>query len=220
MCFLNGFANPAHEARVKAILTEEFPEAYLSIASEVLPQPPEFERTSTVVANAYIGPTSSRYLARLNDALGEAGYEGDVLIMHSGGGLVTADSANEVPVRLAKSGPAAGVIAAAAIGKAIGRKDLISFDMGGTSADIAVIFDGRAANHARVRRRMGSAGSLPDDRHGHDRSRRWLDRLARLRRYPKSGPSECRCRARARRATGKGGRSRRTRGTRTSCWDG
>lgn len=143
VCFLNGFANPVHEARVKAILTEEFPEAYLSIASEVLPQPPEFERTSTVVANAYIGPTSSRYLARLNEALGEAGYHGDILIMHSGGGLVTADSASEVPVRLAQSGPAAGVIAAAAIGKAIGRNDLISFDMGGTSADIAVIFDGK-----------------------------------------------------------------------------
>jgi N-methylhydantoinase A len=142
VCFLNAFANPEHEAAVNEILAEEFPEAYVSIASEVLPQPPEFERTSTVVANAYIGPSSSRYLSRVTSALREVGYENDVLIMHSGGGLVTAESASSVPVRLAQSGPAAGVIAAAAIGKAIGRKDLISLDMGGTSADISVIFDG------------------------------------------------------------------------------
>lgn len=142
VCFLNGFVNPEHENLVKEIIAEQFPDAYVSIASEVLPQPPEFERTSTVVANAYIGPSSSRYLSRVSGALREVGYEGSILIMHSGGGLVTTESASEVPVRLAQSGPAAGVIAAAAIGKAIGRKDLISFDMGGTSADIAVIFDG------------------------------------------------------------------------------
>lgn len=143
VCFLNGFMNSQHETQVKEIIAEEFPEAYVSIASDVLPQPPEFERTSTVVANAYVGPSSSRYLSRVAGALREVGYDGDVLIMHSGGGLLTTESASEVPVRLAQSGPAAGVIAAAAIGKAIGRKDLISFDMGGTSADIAVIFDGQ-----------------------------------------------------------------------------
>lgn len=142
VCFLNCFANPEHEAVVKRVIAEEFPEAYVSVASDVLPQPPEFERTSTVVANAYIGPSSTRYLSRVAGALKEAGYGGDVLIMHSGGGLVTTESATKVPVRLAQSGPAAGVIAAAAIGKSIGRKNLISFDMGGTSADIAVIFDG------------------------------------------------------------------------------
>ena len=143
VCFLNGFMNSDHELQVKEIIAEEFPEAYVSVASDVLPQPPEFERTSTVVANAYVGPSSSRYLSRVAGALREAGYDGDVLIMHSGGGLVTTESASQVPVRLAQSGPAAGVIAAAAIGKAIGRKNLISFDMGGTSADIAVIFDGQ-----------------------------------------------------------------------------
>jgi N-methylhydantoinase A len=142
VCFLNGFVNPEHERTVKEIIKELFPDVYVSVASDVLPQPPEFERTSTVVANAYIGPSSSRYISRVSATLREVGYDGNILIMHSGGGLVTTESATEVPVRLAQSGPAAGVIAAAAIGKATGRKDLISLDMGGTSADIAVIFGG------------------------------------------------------------------------------
>jgi N-methylhydantoinase A len=139
---MHSYVNPAHEERVAEILREELPDAYLSISTEIMPEPPEFERASTVVANAYVGPVLNTYVERLADALREAGHSGEVLIMHSGGGLMSSDSATEIPIRTAISGPAGGAVAAAALGAAIGRDKVVSFDMGGTSADLATIRDG------------------------------------------------------------------------------
>lgn len=143
VAFLNAHTNPAHERRMREILAEELPDVHVSISSEILPEPPEFERTATTVANAYLAPVASRYLGLLESAMAEIGYHGDILIMHSGGGILTADSARRVPARTVTSGPAAGAMAAAAIAGAIGRPNVISLDMGGTSADIAVIRDGK-----------------------------------------------------------------------------
>ena len=140
---LHSYANAGPERRILEILREELPGVYLSISSDVMPEPPEFERTTTTVANAYVGPVLQRYVARLADAVREHGYQGSVLIMHSGGGTMTPENATRLPVRTATSGPAAGVLAAAAIAGAIGRPNVVSLDVGGTSADIATIQDGR-----------------------------------------------------------------------------
>ena len=139
---LHSYANTAHEARVVELLREELPEAYVSASSEVLPEPPEFQRASTTVANAYVGPVLLRYVERLQGAVAENGDSGKLVIMHSGGGTMTPDHAVRVPIRTATSGPAAGVLAATAIASAAGHPNVISLDMGGTSADIATIRDG------------------------------------------------------------------------------
>ena len=143
VCFMHAYANGAHEERVKAILTEELPDVYVSISSEIMPEPPEYERTTTTVANAYVGPVLSRYMGKLSAAVRAAGVEGAVLIMHSGGGTMTPESATRYAIRTATSGPAGGVLAAEAIARAVGRLNVVSLDVGGTSADIATIEDGR-----------------------------------------------------------------------------
>lgn len=143
VCFMHAYANPDHEARVKAILEEELPGVYLSISSEIMPEPPEYERTTTTVANAYVGPVLSRYMSKLSTAVKDAGVEGAVLIMHSGGGTMTPESAVRYAIRTATSGPAGGVLAAEAIARTIGRTNVVSLDVGGTSADIATIEDGK-----------------------------------------------------------------------------
>ena len=155
---MHSYANADHEARIVELLRQELPDVYVSASSEVLPEPPEFPRTSTTVANAYVGPVLLRYIERLQTATGaaagrpqdggpggsesEAAAGGKLMIMHSGGGTMTPDHAVRVPVRTAASGPAAGVLAAAAIATAAGRPNVISLDMGGTSADIATVQDG------------------------------------------------------------------------------
>jgi N-methylhydantoinase A len=143
VCFLHSYANPAHEHRALEILAEVHPEAYLCASADILPEPPEFPRTSTTVANAYVGPVLERYMAQLESAVKKIGYDGSVRIMHSGGGNMTPDGALRLPVRTATSGPAAGVMAAAMIAKAAGRANVVTLDMGGTSADIATIRDGK-----------------------------------------------------------------------------
>lgn len=188
VCFLNCFANSVNEDRMKEIVRAEFPEAYLSVASEVLPQPPEFERTATVVANAYVGPPTSSYLSRVTNAARDLGYENEVLVMHSGGGVLGAGTATDIPVRLANSGPAAGVMAAAAIGRATGRRNVVSFDMGGTSTDIALILEGEP----RVRTEFEIEWGVPVIFPSIDiiaigaggGSIAWIDNAG----YPKSGP--------------------------------
>jgi N-methylhydantoinase A len=142
VAFLHSYANADHERRALDIVREEMPDAYVCASSDVLPEPPEFERTSTTVANAYVGPVLRRYVAKLEGAVRDLGYEGAVLIMHSGGGNMTPDNALRVPIRTATSGPAGGVMAAAAIARAAGRPNAVSLDMGGTSADIATIQEG------------------------------------------------------------------------------
>jgi N-methylhydantoinase A len=143
VCFMHAYANPDHEARVKIILEEELPGIYVSISSEIMPEPPEYERTTTTVANAYVGPVLSRYMSKLSAAVKEAGVTGAVLIMHSGGGTMTPESAVRYAIRTATSGPAGGVLAAEAIARTIGRDNVVSLDVGGTSADIATIEDGK-----------------------------------------------------------------------------
>lgn len=143
VCFMHAYANPDHEARVKAILEEELPGVYVSVSSEIMPEPPEYERTTTTVANAYVGPVLSRYMSKLGVAVASAGIDCAVLIMHSGGGTMTPESAVKYAIRTATSGPAGGVLAADAISKTIGRPNVVSLDIGGTSADIATIEDGK-----------------------------------------------------------------------------
>jgi N-methylhydantoinase A len=143
VCFMHAYANTAHEDRVKTILTEELPGVYISVSSEVMPEPPEYERTTTTVANAYVGPVLSRYMSKLDTAVRAEGIGGAVLIMHSGGGTMTPDTAVRFAIRTATSGLAGGVLAAEAIAGAIGRRNIVSLDVGGTSADIATIVDGK-----------------------------------------------------------------------------
>ena len=143
VCLFHSYANPRHEERVRTILEELLPGAYVSVSSEVLPEPPEFVRTATTVANAYVGPVLEKYLGRLADTMMARGYLGAVRIMHSGGGTMTVDTARRLPVRTSTSGPAAGVLACAQIARASGRPNAVSLDMGGTSADIGTIVGGR-----------------------------------------------------------------------------
>src|SRR5262245_50650992 len=143
VCLINAHMNPAHERRVREILHAELPELPVSLSTDILPEPPEFERTATTVANAYCAPVLRNYMDTLESALADSGYGSDiVLVMHNGGGTMTTDYAKGAPVKTLNSGPAAGVIAGAAVAASCGRRDVVCFDMGGTSADIAVVRDG------------------------------------------------------------------------------
>ncbi len=141
--FLNAFLCPDNEQAMARILREECPDAYVTLSSEIIPVILEFERTSTAVVNAYVEPIVRRYMKDLGDDFRSEGYDGEILVMQSSGGVTTAEGAGEGAARTIMSGPAAGVIAVQALGKEIGIGDLIGFDMGGTSADIATIHDGQ-----------------------------------------------------------------------------
>ncbi|MBI2371050.1 MAG: hydantoinase/oxoprolinase family protein [Deltaproteobacteria bacterium] len=143
VCFLHAFRNPAHEQRMRALLQEQFPEAFLSLSTEVVPEIREYERTSTTVANAYVQPVMRQYLSRLRSGLGERGFGGSLFVMLSSGGIITGETAERYPVRIVESGPAAGAILASTYGHLLGHKRLLSFDMGGTTAKICLIEDGR-----------------------------------------------------------------------------
>ncbi|MEM6942281.1 MAG: hydantoinase/oxoprolinase family protein, partial [Pseudomonadota bacterium] len=142
--FLHSYVNPAHEARMGAILAEEAPGLAVSLSHEVAPEIREFDRTSTVLANVYVRGIAERYLGRLEARLSdELGLPGPLYVMQSNGGLVDAGLAARLPVRLVESGPAAGALAAAHFAGVTGRTDLLSFDMGGTTAKACVIHDGQ-----------------------------------------------------------------------------
>ncbi len=142
VCFLHSYLNPSHEQRVKEILLEEFPEAYLSVSNEVLPLYREFERFSTVALNAYVGPKVSRYVERFADAMSAAGFPHGVQLMQSSGGMTTVDSASARPVNLLMSGPVAGLIGGIWAGRVAGFDNVVTLDIGGTSADIGVAAGG------------------------------------------------------------------------------
>lgn len=142
VCFLNSYANPAHEERMREILLEEMPEASVSTSASILPEIFEFERFNTTVANAVLAPLVSGYVDRLADELADGGYEGDLLLLHSGGGSMTPRMVSQYPVRLAASGIAAGAIACRAIATQCGFENAIGLDMGGTSTDICVVHGG------------------------------------------------------------------------------
>lgn len=138
VCLLHSYLNPEHEQRIKQIVLEEFPEAYLSVSHEVLPLYREFERFSTVCLNAYVGPKVSRYLSRFDEAMREQGFAHGVQLMQSSGGMATLESAAQRPVNLLMSGPVAGLIGGIWAGKGAGFDNIITLDIGGTSADIGV----------------------------------------------------------------------------------
>lgn len=141
VCFLFSFLNPAHEQRVKEIIKEEYPEVYISLSSEVLPQFREYERFTTTGLNAYIGPTTARYIKQLQKTLIDQGYTAKVHLMQSFGGVASAESAQEKPVNLLLSGPVGGVLGAIWTTKLTDIKNVITLDIGGTSADISVLAD-------------------------------------------------------------------------------
>jgi N-methylhydantoinase A len=140
---LHAFVNPAHERRVRDILVEHLPNIPISLSSEVSPEMREWERFSTTVANAYVQPLMARYLRELANGLNSIGVSGQVYLMLSGGGLTTIDTACRFPIRLVESGPAGGAIFAATIARQCGLANVLSFDMGGTTAKICLIDDGR-----------------------------------------------------------------------------
>lgn len=140
---LHSYRNPAHEQRVKQILQEEMPGAFICASHELSQEYREFERVSTAVANAYVGPRVSAYLGELEKHLADKGFEGDFFVVQSTGGLFPAEHARTGCVRMLESGPAAGVIGAQAICAQLGMGDAIAFDMGGTTAKAGVISEGR-----------------------------------------------------------------------------
>ena len=143
VCFLFSFLNNAHEAKVAEIVREEFPEAFLSVSSEVLPQYREYERFSTVGLNAFVGPKVARYIRRLEDSLRALGVRTGVHLMTSSAGVATAEGAIERPVNMLMSGPVAGVVGGIWAGKQAGFHNVITLDVGGTSADVGLAQDGR-----------------------------------------------------------------------------
>lgn len=143
VCFLFSYLNPAHEERAAQILREECPEVFVTCSSEVSPQFREFERFTTAAMNAFIGPLVRDYVMRLEAALSEAGFTGQLHIMRSNGGVAPARTIAKLPVFTLMSGLAAGVLGGAWAGEIAGRGNCITFDVGGTSADIGVVTAGR-----------------------------------------------------------------------------
>ncbi|MFK4444086.1 N-methylhydantoinase A [Caballeronia udeis] len=142
ICFLHSYRNPAHERRARDIVREVLPDAYLSLSSDVLPEFREFERLSTTVLNATIGPKMARYLQRFVERIAALGIQDEPFTIHSNGGLMSIDTVRRYPVRTCLSGPAAGVVGAAAVGRAIGFPNLVTFDVGGTSTDVSLVYRG------------------------------------------------------------------------------
>ena len=137
--FLHSYRNATHERAARRLLRDAFPHLPVSVSSDVAPEIREFERTSTACANAYVQPLMQRYLARLDDELCTMGLRGALYVMLSGGGITTVRAAQEFPVRLIESGPAAGAMAAGYYGLLSKTEHLISFDMGGTTAKMCLI---------------------------------------------------------------------------------
>lgn len=189
VALLHSYANPAHERLVRDLLLEALPDLYVTISSDVLPHPPELVRTSTTVANAYVGPVLRRYVDRLQTAVSTGRFAEDLVIMHSGGGTMTPENTLSTPIRTASSGPAAGVLAAAAISAAIGRSNVVSLDMGGTSADIGTIKDGKPSTTVESAPEWGMPLGFPSIEvvvvGAGGGSIAWIDRAG----VPHSGPS-------------------------------
>jgi N-methylhydantoinase A len=140
--FLNCYRNAAHEARAKAVIEANHPDMFVSASHELSREYREFERCSTVAANAYVGPKVRRYLSEIGEHIGEAGFDGSFLVVQSTGGLCEAAQAKSQCVRMLESGPAAGVIGARALCRALALDNAIAFDMGGTTAKAGVIHNG------------------------------------------------------------------------------
>ena len=140
---MHSYANPEHESAVARAISKRIPEASLSVSSELLPEMREYERTSTTVINAYVRPVVQRYLTRLSEKTREMGIGVPLTIMQSNGGLAPASLAADKPMYCIESGPAAGVVGAYQLGKRLGLRDIMTFDMGGTTAKASIIEDGQ-----------------------------------------------------------------------------
>lgn len=160
VCFLHSYADARHERWMRDVLQEICPDVAVSLSSDLSREYREYERTSTSVINAYVQPISQAYLGRLDQALRHDGFQGQFLLTRSGGGVMTVETARREPVQLLLSGPAAGVIGAAAFGQEIGLSRLITLDMGGTSLDTSLIDDGRP-RHMHVQQFQGLPISKP-----------------------------------------------------------
>ena len=145
ICFLHAWRNPAHEREAAAAVRARMPGVYVTLSSDVLREIKEFERFTTTVVNAAVGPVITAYLGRLQTRLAEAGYKGALLVILSHGGVASVEEASRLAAGTALSGPAGGVAAAVALAQDGIARDLITFDMGGTSTDIALVRDGKAA---------------------------------------------------------------------------
>ncbi len=142
VCFIHSYANPKHEAEVGRILKEKLPGVYVSLSHEVLREFREYERLSTTAVNSYVGPRVSGYITNLEGQLKTIGFNGDLAIMQSNGGVMSPDAAKKRPATMMESGPVGGIIASAEVGKALGYQNVIAFDMGGTTAKASLVQDG------------------------------------------------------------------------------
>lgn len=142
ICFLWSIKNPIHEQRAAEILREMMPEAYISVSSELAPRIGEYERTATTLVNAYLGPIISQYTKTMESKLAAQGNTGEILLLDSSGGVVTPADAGKQSVRLLISGPSGGMTAAQYLGTHLKHDNIITFDMGGTSADVGLVIDG------------------------------------------------------------------------------
>lgn len=163
VCFLHGYANPAHERRVRELLKEHAPGLWVSLASDVCPEIREYERLSTISANAYVQPQVAGYLSRLQDGVKARGLRGEPFLMTSGGAITTLQTGIAEPVRLVESGPAGGAVLARQVAEQIGASRALSFDMGGTTAKICFIDDyqpqiSRSFEFGRVHRHLKGSG--------------------------------------------------------------
>lgn len=143
VCFLHAYRNAVHERRAAEIVREELPEAYISLSSDVLPEFREYERFSTTVINAYVGPRMDRYLEMFVDRLERMGFGEAPRTIHSNGGLMSVETVRAFPVRTCLSGPAAGVVGAAKVAGASGIDNIVTYDVGGTSTDVSLVSEGR-----------------------------------------------------------------------------
>jgi N-methylhydantoinase A len=160
VCFLFSFKNEANEKRVKEIIEEEYPGVYLSISHEILPQYREYERFSTVALNAFIGPKTSHYIKRLRENLIKMNVKTDVHLMQSNGGIATSEMAAEKPINLLLSGPVAGLIGGIKAANNAGFKNVITLDIGGTSADIGVAPNGEMRMRHLLDTRIGQYNAM------------------------------------------------------------
>jgi N-methylhydantoinase A len=199
--FIHSYMNPAHEKRAREIVARHF-KGPISLSAEVSPQMREYERFNTVCANAYVRPLMSVYLVRLQERLKDMGARCPVFMIHSGGGLISVETASEFPVRLVESGPAGGAIFAADIAERFGLKKVLSYDMGGTTAKICLIEDfapktARTFEVARTTRFAKGSGmpiSIPViemiEIGAGGGSIAWVDAMGRIQTGPESAASE------------------------------
>ena len=162
ICFLHSFVNPTHEEMVETIIKKEFPECFVSISSQILPQKREYERTSTTVINSYVGPPVSRYLSALIQKLKLSNVTTRLTVMQSSGGILDAESCLQKPAHIVECGPAAGVVGAEYIAKRSGFDNVITLDMGGTTAKASIIEGGTytLADEYEVGGGMSSSSAL------------------------------------------------------------